>query len=94
MLSLNEAQRAALEQIQDTHEKPAVRERATAILLFATGTALNDIASTCLKPKNVETVRGWLNRYRTEGIAGLETRPGQGRKPQNTKDTEAVEAPK
>jgi hypothetical protein len=94
VLSLNEEQRATLEQIRDTHEKPAVCERATAILLFATGTALNDIASSCLKPKNVETVRGWINRYRTEGIAGLETRPGQGRKPQNTKDTEAVEAPK
>jgi hypothetical protein len=94
VLSLNEEQRASLEHIRDTHEKPAVRERATAILLFATGTALNDIASSCPKPKNVETVRGWINRYRAEGIAGLETRPGQGRKPQNTKDTEAVEAPK
>lgn len=94
VLSLNEVQRVALEQMRDIHAKPAVRERATAILLFARGTALEDIASSCLKPKNVETVRGWINRYRTKGIAGLETRPGQGRKPRNTKDSEAVEAPK
>jgi hypothetical protein len=94
VLSLDEEQRVALEQIRDAHEKPAVRERAAAILLFATGTSLADIAGSYLKPKNVETVRGWINRYRTEGIVGLETRPGQGRKPQNTKDSEAVEAPK
>lgn len=27
------------------------------------------------------TVSNWLTRYQAEGIAGLETRPGRGRKP-------------
>ena len=37
------------------------------------------------------TVNKWLDRYKTEGIKGLETRPGRGRKPiMDCSDEEAV----
>jgi hypothetical protein len=94
VLSLSEEQRVALEQVRDTHEKPVVRGRAAAILLFASGKSLGDIAASYLKARNPETVRGWISRNRTEGIAGLETKPGQGRKPRNAEESRAAEVPK
>lgn len=94
VLELDQEQRGALEQVRDTHARPAVRERAAAILLFATGKSLADIAASYPKAKNPETVRLWISRYRAEGITGLETKSGQGRKPQNAEEDSTTEAPK
>ena len=41
----------------------------------------------------VPTVYAWVKRYEENGIKGLETRPGQGRKPiMDCSDEEAVDA--
>jgi transposase len=38
-----------------------------------------------------QSVNGWVKRFQTEGIDGLQTRPGQGRKPiMDCSDEEAV----
>ena len=53
--------------------------RCLAVLLKADGMSAEKVG------KRVEmeqhTVNKWLGRYKTEGIKGLETRPGRGRKP-------------
>ena len=63
--------------------------RCLAVLLKADGMSAEKVG------KRVEmeqhTVNKWLNRYKTEGIKGLETRPVRGRKPiMDCSDEEAV----
>lgn len=63
--------------------RPAyLRERAAAILKVADGLVAAEVARTgLLRPRDPDTVYRWLDRYATEGIAGLTVRPGRGRKP-------------
>ena len=88
-LELTEAQRRELEKGYRLGEKHCFRMRCLAVLLKADGMSAEKVG------KRVEmeqhTVNKWLNRYKTEGIKGLETRPGRGRKPiMDCSDEEAV----
>ena len=75
-------QQKQLEQIRDTDKRPYMRERAAAILKIAEGVSARQVAlDGLLKPRKPDTVYDWVERYKTEGIAGLPVKPGRGRKP-------------
>lgn len=81
-LVLTAAARAELERLRSTASKPHVRERAGALIKIADGQSALSVARTgLLRPRTPHTVYRWLTRYRAEGVAGLEDRPGRGRKP-------------
>ena len=78
-LSLTTEERAELRRARDSHEKPYVRERASALLKIAAGwpgrqVALHDL----LKPRQSDTVYTWGKRYQAESFSGLFIRPGRG----------------
>ena len=75
-------QEEQLEQIRDTHKDAYMRERAAAILKVSQGVSPRQVALTgLLKPRKPDTVRDWVKRLQSEGIAGLSVKPGRGRKP-------------
>ena len=81
-ICLTKEQQEQLERIRDTHECPYMRERATAILKIAEGISGRQVALTgLLKPRKPDTVYDWVKRYRQQGVDGLPTKPGRGRKP-------------
>ncbi len=81
-LCLMPEQEKQLEQIRDTHKSAYMRERTAAILKISQGISPRQVALTgLLKPRKPDTVYDWVNRYQSEGIAGLSVKPGQGRKP-------------
>jgi transposase len=71
-----------LEEIRDHASKPYLRERAAAILKIAQGGSGREVAlHGLLKPHWQDTIYEWVARYRAKGKAGLEIKPGRGRKP-------------
>ena len=63
--------------------------RCLAVLLKADGMAASKVGERTGLEQH--TVNKWLNRYKEEGMKGLETRPGRGRKPiMDCSDEEAV----
>jgi len=71
-----------LEEIRDHASKPYLRERAAAILKIAQGDSGREVAlHGLLKPHWQDTIYEWVERYRAKGQAGLEIKPGRGRKP-------------
>jgi Winged helix-turn helix len=81
-LSLNPDQRVKLVRLRDTGEKPHMRERAAALIKISDGQSAYEVArSGLLKPRDVDSIYAWLDRYEEEGIDGLNIRPGRGRKP-------------
>ena len=81
-LSLSVAQRESLMEMRDHHRKSYLRERAAALLKIAEGLPLSVVAQQgLLKRRTAETVRDWVTRYETQGLGGLEIRPGRGRRP-------------
>jgi|SRR5262245_15570155 len=79
---LTPEQQQALLQLRDHAPKPYLRERAAAILKLAEGhSALQVGRHLLLRPRRRDTVYGWLQRFRSEGVAGLQIRAGRGRKP-------------
>jgi transposase len=85
-IELAASARQELGKVYRTHAKSRVRQRAQCLLLSDQGYSvpmLADIFST-----RTHTVREWFNRWETEGICGLEIRPGRGLKPSiNEADT-------
>ena len=77
---LSDDQRAELEHWLRSSTMPAgLVTRARAIVLLADGMPLKDVVVRCdLAPR---IVRKWARRFIAEGIAGLQDRPGRGRKP-------------
>jgi transposase len=81
-LCLTPEQEEQLKQIRDTHKNAYMRERAAAILKVSQGISPRQVALTgLLKPRKPDTIRDWVKRYQSEGIAGLPVKPGRGRKP-------------
>jgi hypothetical protein len=79
---LEAEQRQHLEQLVRSDPKPYRRERAAAILKVADGAVAYQVArSGLLRPRDPDTVYGWLERFELHGIAGLSIAPGRGRKP-------------
>src|ERR1051326_2762711 len=78
-VELSGAQRTALERGYRTGSSHAFRLRCQMILLKSerrTAAEIADLLGCC-----EVVVNNWLKRYESEGIEGLRTRPGRGRKP-------------
>lgn len=79
---LTEEEKAELISIRDSHEKPYMREKASALLKIAEGESPHAVAlAGLLKRRKPDTIYGWLDRYNAEGINGLLVKNGRGRKP-------------
>lgn len=71
-LKLTVRERQALETSRDHDTRPYVRERCSALLKIADGTAPHWVARYgLLKPREPDTVYYWLTVYEQEGLAGL-----------------------
>ncbi|MGE0820807.1 MAG: hypothetical protein AB7G75_00070 [Candidatus Binatia bacterium] len=71
-LRLKTREQRELEHYRDHDTRPYVRERCGAILKIAEGTALHAVARQgVLKPRDPDTLYGWLAVYEEEGGAGL-----------------------
>ena len=89
LLSLTDRERRELEQGFRYGEKHCFRMRCRAVLLKADGLSA-DKAGEQTEMTGI-SVRSWVRRFEAEGIKGLETRPGRGRKPiMDCSDEEAV----
>jgi transposase len=78
-LTLTSEQQQALEGWIRSHRiAPVVRLRCQLILLKAQGRTVHDMAS--IVGMCPLSVHHWIKRYRSEGIGGLLTKKGQGRK--------------
>ena len=72
MLVLTVEQRAELEQHRDHDGRPYVRERCAAVLKIADQRTPHWVARQgLLKPRDPDTIYGWLTSYEGAGLAGL-----------------------
>jgi len=72
-LTLTQAQEQALTTLRDQTKDEYVRERCAALLKIAAGQSPHWVAQQgLLRPRDPDTVYGWLNIYEAEGIAGLQ----------------------
>lgn len=78
VIELNAAQRAALEIGHRTGAGCAFRRRCQMILLKSQGRTSSQVAE--IVGVCEMSVHNWVHRYLDYGIAGLETKPGRGRK--------------
>lgn len=87
---LNEQEKLALENGLRTSKSHAFRMRCQTILLKSDGRKSKDVAS--IVGICHVSVNSWLKRYKAEGIEGLLTKPGRGRKTliEPKADTEAI----
>ena len=76
---LDDSARTALEHGHKTSPNHAFRLRCQLVLLKAMGRTSHDVGQVVGLCQ--VSVNSWTRRYRQEGIAGLKTRPGRGRKP-------------
>lgn len=79
VLELTEAERLALEKGFRLGEKHSFRMRCRAVLLKADG--LSSAAAGVQTEMSHVSVNAWVKRFKSEGIDGLNTRSGRGRKP-------------
>ena len=71
-LALSWTQRRELEQARDHDPRPYVRERCAALLKIAAGETAHAVARRgLLKPRDPDTVYGWLTHSLSDGLAGL-----------------------
>ena len=77
-LDLTNTQRQELIHHRDHDPRPYVRERCAALLKVADGQSAHAVARTgLLKPRDPDTVDGWLDMYERLGIrGGLWFQPG------------------
>lgn len=79
VLELTEAQRLELERGFRLGEKHCFRMRCRAVLLKSEG--LSAVKAGVQTEMSFVSVNAWVKRYKEEGIDGLKTRSGRGRKP-------------
>src|SRR5688572_33399683 len=79
MLEINEPDLRALKGLMRRAPKPYVRRKATALWNLAQGRRPDEVAE--VLGVSQTSLFNWLRRYRAEGIAGLQIRPGRGRPP-------------
>ena len=73
-LELTDGQRAELERARARDPRAYLRERAAALLRVAGGASPHAVAAGglgLLKPRDPDTVYGWLGRYRAGGLPAL-----------------------
>ena len=81
-LPLTQEQETELEKVRDHHCKAHIREKAAVLLKIADGMSAHQAAQTGgLRPHQPKSIYKWLDWYEAEGVAGLEIKPGRGRKP-------------
>jgi transposase len=78
IIDLTTAQRKSLEAGLRFGKSHAFRQRCQLVLLKSEGHSSKQVAA--IVKMNPVSVNSWLNRYETSGLAGLETKPGRGRK--------------
>ncbi len=80
-INLSESQRDELKKVRDSHPKPYMRERASAVLKVADGELMTNVAEHgLLKRHEPETIHRWIKSYQKQGLAGWEIKAGRGRK--------------
>ena len=77
-INLSEAQRTELERGYKHGSTHAFRKRCHIVLLKSEGRSSKDVGQ--IVGMHQVPVNNWLTRYEREGIAGLKTKPGRGRK--------------
>jgi len=71
-LRLKTREQRELEHYRDHDARPYVRERCSALLRIATGETPHAVARHgVLKPRDPDTLYGWLDVYEEEGMVGL-----------------------
>jgi transposase len=90
VVELTQEQRGELESGYRLGKGHAFRKRCQLVLLKSQARSSQEVAE-IVKMSQI-SVNSWLNRYQSEGIKGLITKPGRGRKPvlDATRDTEKV----
>ena len=78
ILSLTSSDRDLLELSHKTGKSHSFRQRCKIILLKNEGYTIQEISN--ILSTTMSSVKNWLSRYSTEGISGLQTKSGQGRK--------------
>lgn len=78
-IKLSDAEQLELEKGYCEGKSHAFRKRCQTILLKSEGRCSKEVGA-IVKMHQV-SVNAWLDRYETEGISGLLTKPGRGRKP-------------
>jgi transposase len=78
VIELSAAERAALEQGHEQGPSPAFRRRCQMILLKSQGRTSSQVAE--MVGVCEMSIHNWVHRYEQEGIDGLQTKPGRGRK--------------
>ena len=72
ILRLKTREQRELEHYRDHDARPYVRERCSAVLRIAAGETAHAVARQgVLKPRDPDTLYGWLQLYEEEGVAGL-----------------------
>ena len=89
VIQLTDEQRLQLEEGFRQGKSHAYRMRCRTILLKAEGLTSKEVG--VQTEQSHISVNSWVKRFETEGIKGLETRPGRGRKPiMDNSDEDAV----
>ena len=71
-MELRAKQRQELEQYRDHDARPYMRERCGALLKIAEGATPHAVARQgLLKPRDPDTLYGWLRIYEAAGVSGL-----------------------
>ena len=71
-LELKSKQRQELEEHRDHDPRPYLRERCGALLKIAGGASAHAVARQgLLKPRDPDTLYGWLGLYAAQGVSGL-----------------------
>jgi transposase len=83
---LSAEDRNLLEKGHKNGKTHAFRKRCQVILLKSEGRTSKSVGS-IVKMSNM-SVDAWVRRYKVEGIEGLHTKPGRGRKPLLNKETD------
>ena len=78
-IRLSEEQQCALESGYKTGDSHCFRQRCKMVLLKGEGYRSIEIAT--ILNTNEMSVNNWINRFISDGLKGLETKPGRGRKP-------------
>ena len=93
IIELSSTERTELEQGYKHSKLRVFRQRCHIILLKSDGHTATQIAQ-ILGLKTLNPITNWIKRYEKQGIEGLKTKPGQGRKPilDPTKDAEKIKA--
>ncbi len=86
-IELTVEQQQALQAGYQLGETHVFRRRCQLVLLKSEGRTSKDI-SYIIKMNEI-SINNWLNRYQSEGIEGLTTKPGRGRKPLLSQTTDA-----